>query len=277
MKILICGSDIELRCKVSVFLENKGIELFFLNPEGIKKSFKKGDLQRENVEGFDGVIFLPKLDLVNYRKILSEVEEFWLLAHILVHLYKPPKFFITASSTFIYGDKNYNEITETTGASDDLLALALLDLENSTVVLVNRGIRVVILRNALLISNQKPYSRLLLPAKLKLDCRVKKGDENYLSWIALDDFLRVIELAATSNMEGVFNVSSPEEIKVNSMLQLLKNRSFGVSTPEFVLKKMIGNQIFVHFSRSLKIVPKLLIETGFEFSYKSLESLLEHV
>lgn len=107
--------------------------------------------------------------------------------------------------------------------------------------------------------------------------------EQYFSWIHEKDLAGIIEfLFQHSELEGVFNCSSPGPIKnkalMKSFRELLKPM-IALPSPEWLLKlgaRIIGTETEL-ILKSRWVLPKRLQEAGYEFKFQEIKTALKQV
>lgn len=118
----------------------------------------------------------------------------------------------------------------------------------------------------------------MLPAfKLGLGGPVAGGQQGF-SWIQLEDLARAMDFAIQHpQLQGAINVTSPNPVTnttFGATLAKVLHRPFWLPLPAWQLKLMFGEgaQVLTHSSA---ILPKRLLDAGFEFKYANLESALQ--
>ena len=109
----------------------------------------------------------------------------------------------------------------------------------------------------------------------------KNGRGNqFVSWIHIDDFCKSIDFVITSRLSGVVNITAPQpETNADFMQKLRKSMKmpFGISQPIWLLEigtAIIGTETEL-LLKSRNVYPQRLLDAGFEFEYKNLQSCLK--
>ena len=112
----------------------------------------------------------------------------------------------------------------------------------------------------------------------------KQGKGNQMfSWIHIDDIYQIILFIINhQGLEGVFNCSAPHPVTNEMMMRSLRKAmhvSAGLPAPEWLLK--IG-AVLIHTEtelilKSRWVLPQRLLESGYVFSYPSLQPALKEI
>ena len=121
-------------------------------------------------------------------------------------------------------------------------------------------------------------AQMLTPFKLGLGGTIGNG-KMMTSWIDIEDLVRIYEYILESKITGVINATAPNPVSNNTFTKVLANqlhRPTLLPLPEFVLKLLFGEGASV-LTGSKEVYPKRLLESGFEFKYKDIDSSLAHL
>ena len=119
--------------------------------------------------------------------------------------------------------------------------------------------------------------QMIRPFKLGVGGRIGSGRQ-WLSWIALEDVIRIIQRAiADATLHGPVNVVAPEPIRNADFAQIVGrvlHRPALVRAPKFALRLVLGEMADALVLGSQRVLPEQLLQANFEFRYKDLESAL---
>jgi len=121
-------------------------------------------------------------------------------------------------------------------------------------------------------------AQMLPPFKMGLGGIISDG-EMMMSWIDIEDLVRIYSFIAEHKHSGVFNATSPNPLSnydFTKALGKVLRRPTILPLPEFVLKLLFGEGAIV-LTGSKEVYPKALLESGFEFRYPNIESSLHHL
>jgi uncharacterized protein (TIGR01777 family) len=209
----------------------------------------------------------------------SRVASTTLLARTIASLPTPPRVFVCASAIGIYGDRGDEELDERSRFGDDFLATVVRDWESSTAVAAAAGTRVVSARSGLVIATQGGVlARLLPPFRMGLGGRLGSGRQ-WMSWIALEDEVRALKLALTSDaLRGPVNLVAPNPVTNEEFAKTLGRvlgRPAVTPAPTFALELMFGREMVRGtLMASQRVVPRTLEAAGFLFYQPTLEGAL---
>jgi hypothetical protein len=125
----------------------------------------------------------------------------------------------------------------------------------------------------------KTINNLLLPFKLGLGATLGNGKQPF-PFVHINDVARAFAWCVEDlNTNGVFNLVATENISNKDFTKALA-KSLGrpaiFSIPEFVLKAFLG-EASVLLTEGAVVLPRNLIEAGFEFQYPTIKSSLEEI
>lgn len=297
MRILITGASGLIGKAIAATLREKGNELILASrsepaaAEDIRWDAQTGfsveDLPR--LEGLDVVIHLAGESVSGLRwtedkkKAIrdSRVDGTRTMIETFAKLKTKPRMFITASAVGFYGDRGDEELTETSAAGDNFLSDVCREWEAESRRAEDLGIRTVLLRTGIVLSkNGGALAAMLLPFKLGVGGVVGSG-EQWMSWIALDDVVGIIEFAIENeNLRGAVNVTSPNPVKnaeFTGTLGEVLYRPTILPLPGFAVNLVFGEMGDALLLASSKVFPKRLLDAGFQFQYADLKPALTHV
>jgi len=199
----------------------------------------------------------------------------------LVSEVKPaPRVLLCASAIGYYGERGDEVLTEESSLGTGFLPELCSAWEQEAQVASAKGIRVVNLRFALVLSRDGgPLAKMLLPFKLGIGGRLASGKQ-YMSWIAIDDAVRAVEYALiTENVRGPVNITAPEPVTNRDFTRALGHalhRPTIFPVPGFALKLLLGEMAEALLAGA-RVAPSKLSAAGFEFQYPKLSEALEAV
>jgi uncharacterized protein (TIGR01777 family) len=142
-------------------------------------------------------------------------------------------------------------------------------------------IRTVNLRFGVVLSPRGgALAKMLPPFRLGLGGPIGSGHQ-YMSWIALEDAVGVIQRAlVTKTLAGPVNAVSPYPVTNLEFTQAL-GRALDRRTP-FPMPAIVARMVFGEMAQELllastRVEPIRLIATGYRFRYPELESALRHM
>ncbi len=248
-----------------------------------------GTIDRTGLEGFDAVVHLAGERIAagrwtpeRKRRIRdSRVKGTRLLCEALTQCAQPPKVFVGASAIGYYGDRGDTTLSEESGAGEGFLAEVCRDWETATAGLTDTGIRTALLRIGIVLSPAGgALKKMLLPFQLGLGGVIGAGSQ-YMSCIALDDVIGVIQHAITNDeVSGPINTVCPEAVtnrEYTRTLGTVLSRPTFFPVPAFAARLAFGEMADALLLASTRVEPRVLLRTGYEFRYPRLDNALRHV
>jgi len=119
---------------------------------------------------------------------------------------------------------------------------------------------------------------MLLPFRLGLGGPIGDGS-SVLSWIDIEDLMRIYEFLLEKGLTGIFNAVSPHPVtnkEFTKALAKVLRRPAILPVPPFILKAIFGQGASVIMASKI-VYPKRLLNQGFEFSYPDITSSLRHL
>jgi hypothetical protein len=202
------------------------------------------------------------------------------LATALARLNPAPKTLISGSAVGWYGGTAGREATEDDPPGEGFLARLVHDWEAAAAPAAAAGIRVAHARSGLVLSPRGGVlKRLARPAWLGLLPRFGDGTQD-MSWISLTDEVRAIRfLLDTETARGAFNLTAPAPVTNDELTRALHG-VFGrpdlpwLRVPAPVLRLALG-EMSSELLTSAWVVPRRLVEAGFEFRHPVLLAALK--
>lgn len=210
----------------------------------------------------------------------SRIDATRLLVGHLATLPRPPRAFISASAVGYYGDRGEDPLPEDATPGEGFLADLVQDWERESLRARELGMRVVALRfGVVLASEGGALPRMLTPFRLGLGGRLGSGRQ-WMSWVTLNDAVRAIAFAASSDLEGPVNVTAPGAVTNAEFTRALArtlHRPARLPVPRRALRLAVGEAADELLLASTRAVPARLTAAGFEFDHPELEAALAAV
>ena len=188
-----------------------------------------------------------------------------------------PEVVIQSSAVGYYGPHGDKLIDEDFPAGEDYLASVCVDWEAASAAADAQGVRRVIIRTGLMLTAQGGiFTRLQLPFKLFAGGSIGSGYQ-YYSWIHIQDGIAAIRfLIENKHAQGAFNLTSPNPVTSREFGQTLgkvMGRPSAIPVPGIAMKMALG-EVSMTALEGQRVIPKRLIELGYEFIYPELEEAL---
>ncbi|MEO5646288.1 MAG: TIGR01777 family oxidoreductase [Candidatus Paceibacterota bacterium] len=187
-----------------------------------------------------------------------------------------PTVFICASASGFYGNTGEVIHDEQSPNGTGFLADVVMEWEAEARKATEFGVRVVCIRTSPVIGHGGLMSLIKKSAGWGFLPRLKKEDF-WFSWISEMDIVNAYLFALETNtLQGVVNATAPEPVLYSTFLQSLKNiwkHRLVITIPQWLGKKMFNDGYF-EMTNDSRVVPKRLVDKGFDFVYPTIESAL---
>ena len=248
-----------------------------------------GTLDVQAIEGLDAVVHLAGENIASGRWTARKKRRIWdsriqgtqLLARSLSSLFDPPKVLVSISAIGYYGDRGEEQLAEGSEPGTGFLPELCREWEAATQPAVIRGIRVVTPRVGMVLSAKGgALSRMLPLFRAGIGARIGNGRQ-YMSWIAIDDLVGVINHAIfNESLRGPVNAVSPNAVtnwEFSQALGRVFSRPVRFSAPSAALRILFGKMGDEVLLSSARVIPARLAQSGFRFQFTELEPALRHI
>ena len=294
MKVLITGASGLIGRALQKSFREKGYEMLLASrketkdAEHIQWDPDAGFSEPERLDGIDAVVHLAGESVFGLswsdakKKAIrdSRVDGTRVIVETISKLKARPKVLVAASAIGFYGDRGEDEMTESSAAGDTFLAEVSKDWEAEARRAEDSGIRTVLLRTGIVLSKDGgALGTMLTPFKFGVGGVVGSGKQ-WMSWISLDDHIRVINYAIENeSVRGALNSVSPHPVTNQEFTKTLGEvlyRPTILPLPSFAVNMVLGEMGDALLLASTRVLPKRLEDAGFEFEYPDLKRAIEH-
>lgn len=294
MRILISGASGAVGKSLSDFLLTGKHEVIHLVRRTACENEIEWDPYSEDncyshFEGFDAIIHLSGENIASrkwtaeFKNIIriSRVNTTKCLSQILSNLENPPKVFIVASATGIYGNRGNELLKEDSKMGKGFLAETCAAWEAASSCATSKGIRTVQLRfGTILTPTSGALKKLLTPAKLGILGSLGSGSQ-YFPWIGIDDVIGAIyHTIHTKILCGPVNCVAPQLVTNKTFTQTLAkvlSRPSFLRIPEMLIRTFFGEMGIETILTSQRVEPERLKATAYKYRHPDLESCLRHM
>lgn len=209
----------------------------------------------------------------------SRINSTYILGEAIKQCMLPPKVWINMSTATIYRDEHSHYNTEEKGIIGSGFSVDVAKKWEETFFSIPLfATRKIALRTSFVLGkNGEVYKIYRNHVKLFLSGKHGSGRQ-WVSWIHEEDLNRAIMfLLDHKELEGIFNICSPNVVRDEEMMKVFRESmgyKWGLNLPSWILK------IGAYFLRTeveliLKsrwVYPERLLDSGFVFNYKTMES-----
>ncbi len=239
----------------------------------------------ERLRGVDVAINLAGAGLGDHRwsdgykkEILdSRISSTRLLAEALARLEPKPAVLLSGSAIGFYGDTGDRFVDEQAPGATDFAATVAREWEEAAAAASDAGIRTVFLRTGIVLSTKGGALGKVLPLfKAGVGGRLGSGRQ-YISWIARPDHIAAMRfLLDADEINGPVNLTAPNPVTNREYTKAIAtaiHRPALFPAPSIALKAVLG-EFADNVVGGQRVLPKRLLDAGFEFGYPDIEPAL---
>ncbi|MDR3666181.1 MAG: TIGR01777 family oxidoreductase [Ignavibacteriaceae bacterium] len=273
--------------EVTVFTRDtdKGKKILPYLNNFVEWDYNRPELWKNQLEGTDAIIHLAGENVVGKRWTYSHKKNIMKsrktatknLVNAIEMVNIKPKIFISSSAVGYYKDNGNDEITEESPTGSDFLSYVCRSWENEAKQVEKFGIRRVSIRTGIVLSSKAgALKKMILPFMLFAGGSIGKGNQ-WFPWIHIEDIVNIYLFALNNEISGEINGTAPNPVTLKEFTKTLGkvlHRPSFINIPEFVLKLVAGEGA-ESILASLRVIPKKLSCTSFQFKYSDLEAALK--
>lgn len=303
MKVAITGATglVGSRLVEKLNAENHQILVLTRNPDKAKKVFpnsafpnveivqynpkESGDWQKV-ISGCDGVINLAgapiaerwspqyKEEILSSRQTVTQK-----IVEAIKQAEVKPQVLVSASAIGYYGTSETATFDENSANGDDFLAEVCKTWEAEAKKVTEAGVRLVIPRIGIVLANGGAMGKMIGPFQMFAGGPIGSGRQ-WFSWVHRDDLVNlIVEALKRPDMEGVFNATAPNPVRMAQFCQTLgevMNRPSWLPVPDFVLELLLGDGAKVVLEGQ-QVLPKQTQAANFKYQYPQLKPAIQEI
>jgi uncharacterized protein len=247
---------------------------------------ESGDWQ-QSLTGCDGVVNLAGAPIAESRWTPERKQEILesrtigtqKIVEAIAKANPKPTVLVNSSAIGYYGTSETQTFDETHSPGNDFLAQVCQAWEAEATKVKESGTRLVILRTGIVLGMGGALAKLLLPFRMFAGGPLGSGRQ-WFSWIHRDDLVNLILRALVQpDMEGVFNATAPNPVRMSELCQTLgqlMNRPSWLPVPDFALEMLLGDAAQVVL-QGQQVLPKRTQASGFEYQYPTVKQALAEI
>jgi hypothetical protein len=242
---------------------------------------------QEAIAGCNGVVNLAgepiaekrwtaqeKQEILNSRKLGTQK-----IVEAIAKANLKPSVLVNASAIGYYGTSETSTFDESSPAGNDFLAQVCQAWEEEAQKVKAYGTRLVILRLGIVLGQGGAIAKMITPFKLFAGGPLGSGRQ-WFSWIHREDLVNLIIQALTSaNMEGVFNATAPNPVRMAELAQTmgeLMQRPSWLPVPSFALESLLGEGAMVVLEGQ-QVLPNRTQSSDFNYQYSTVKQALKEI
>lgn len=193
----------------------------------------------------------------------------------------PPGRLISASAIGYYGASEEAVFTEESAAGEGFSATLCQQWEQAASKASSAGVQVVMLRLGVVLAKEGgALGKMTQSFQVGVESWLGSGTQ-WLSWIHLDDAVRVIEHAlGEASPALVYNATAPEPARHRELAHEVGCQSgswIKLAVPAFAARLLAGQMAEELLLSGQRVLPQALLAEGFEFHYPTLAAALAHL
>ncbi len=223
---------------------------------------------------------MPWTESRRKRLLASRIDTTRAVVALCNRLQHKPTVLINGSAIGYYGVHGDETIDETTPPQSMFQSALCSEWESEAAAASASGVRVACLRTGVVLSGDGgALPRLARPVRWYAGVVPGTGT-HWLSWIHIDDLIRMLLLALDNGRyTGAINATAPEPLRYRDFYSLLGDalhRPIWMHVPASVVKAGLGEmaQLLIEGQR---VIPRRAQELGFEFRYTTAAGALRAI
>ena len=193
-----------------------------------------------------------------------------------ISLLKKDIHLINTSAIGIYSEQNIHD-EESMSYSSGFICDLIKDWEQEAMKLPQSCNNLTIMRIGIVLTKQSGLLNKMYPMfKIGLGGKIGSGNQ-WMSFIHIEDLVNSIKFIIQNKITGIVNITTPRFIinkEFTYILSRLMKRPAFITIPVSLLKLIYGEGSSIICS-SHRILPKRLLNMGFEFKYPDIKSALK--
>lgn len=279
--VAICGVSGFVGSNLCTYLKSLGWEVVSLGRELFDE--EAGERLREVVSSCDAVICVAGATIdhrwsASYKRLLYE-SRVGVVRKLVDAMNSSQRVhtFISASAVGYYAISGCHD-EESGQSGDDFLAKLCRAWEEEACKAPTR-IRTLITRfGVVLASHGGAFGRMSRPARLGVGTIIGSGRQPF-TWIDLDDLCRGMGFLLDSDLSGIFNFVAPQQLSQREIGELISLRYGARVTLRIpaLFFRLIWGEAADFLLNGQCVIPRRLLEAGFEFRSPDLRSFLNRL
>lgn len=241
----------------------------------------------DNIINLAGEPIAAKRWSVKQKEILlnSRIKITQNIIELIANLKTKPKTLISASAIGFYGSRGDEELNESSKSGNEFTSDLCKKWENEANKANQFGVRVCVTRFGIVLGKNGGALSKMLPAfKLGLGGKIGSGNQ-FMSFVHIDDVVSAINFLIANqnneqNLSGIFNLTAPNPVtnyQFTKTLGEVLHRPTFFNMPEFAVKILFGQMGEALLLNGQKVLPKRLLDLGYQFAFQGLESSLKNI
>ncbi|MGW4225325.1 TIGR01777 family oxidoreductase [Streptomyces bauhiniae] len=254
-------------------------------PDEVRWDPQESYVDAAGLAGVDAVVNLAGAGIGDkrwtpeYKRMIRDSRVFGTtaLAEAAASLPEPPRVFVNGSAIGFYGETGDRIVDEDAPPGEGFLPSVCEEWEEAAAPVREAGVRTAFVRTGLVVSAAGGAWAKMFPLfKAGLGGRLGSGKQ-YWSYIALHDEVAAIRhILDREDLSGPFNLTAPHPLtnqEITEAMGRVLHRPTPFPVPAAVLKTVLG-EMAGDVLGSQRVVPKRLLESGFQFAFPGIEDTI---
>ena len=278
--IAITGASGFVGTSLNKYFSNLGYKIIPIAREVLNNQEKLDEI----INSSDVIINLAGANIINrwtpaYKELLytSRIDTTKKIVDALNKIEDKNKLLISTSAVGIYDNRETYD--EKGNYANDFLSNLCQDWEKEALKAKSKNVKVSIFRFGIVLGkNGGAFKKMITPFKLGLGGIIGSGKQHF-SYIHIEDLIEVYKFVIENSLDGVFNCTAPTpttNYEFTKTLGRVLNRPTIFPIPEFVLKLIFSEGAKV-LTDGQSVIPKRLVDLGFNFKYKNIDETLKNL
>jgi uncharacterized protein (TIGR01777 family) len=280
MNISITGGTGFIGRKLVDFLKGYGHNISLISREDFKdESIKSKLLGQEIIINLAGETITGRWTKRKKKKIYdSRIKTTKALVESININNSNIRLIISISAVGVYDDINIHD-ENSVDYANNFLAKLIKDWEDQLKGIVNKEIRIVILRLGIVLAKDGGLiEKVLLPFKMGIGIIIQSN--NGFPFIHINDLLRVFQyIIENKKISGIVNAVAPGQTNITSFfneLNRIKKTVLKVKINEQIVRLLLGESAITIIEGQI-VLPSKLEKSGFHFNFKDINSTLKNL
>jgi uncharacterized protein (TIGR01777 family) len=212
------------------------------------------------------------------RILQSRLDAIGAIVETIKQIKNKPKVVIQTSAIGWYGLSLDESFDEDSPLGEGFLASVCRDIESRAEEYERLGVRCAIIRTGVVLGlDGGAFPKMVKPFRLYFGGYLGSGKQ-WFSWIHLDDEVAAIKfLMENEQLKGAFNLTAPQPVTMKEFSRILGkviHRPVWFNAPAFAARLALGEMANEMLLAGQKVLPKRLLNTGFDFKYTNVKQAL---
>ena len=185
------------------------------------------------------------------------------------------------SAIGFYGSRGDEELDEQSGSGEGFLAEVCRENEEVAGRIEEEGVRLAVSRTGIVLESYGGMLERMIHAYRFYMGGYMGSPQRWISWIHLRDEVRAIRfLLENEELSGPFNLTTEQPVTIGKLceeLSRLLEKPTWLKLPTGLTKVLFGQMGRELLLVSQKVLPRRLVEAGFEFEYSDIEEALNDI